>query len=329
MSTQNSGVSIEATTICRASVKDSAQVDVVSYYGVIRKIILLDYHKFQIPAFKCDWANKGHSVRIEDGFTVVNLHQAVITFLLQYSFIFAFPPYSLQQNTRKMKIEGFEPIFGEPKAEWADSRSDSLGRFLFHVSAPDSSHLLIQVTDFRSNTWEAKRSVLQLDDVRDEIGIGGSWSEFIDYVVASIKSEDVKLILEGHSNADGAAYAKIVAQKSKGMPRISISLTRLTGSAATEAMAKLSLELFTAFRSMQTLIVQEQERCLQLEKEAAAEKVWYFWENDISSHKDEDSDKQAAQSPVASKVANRVIPAHRRAKVRGALLQDTEDDKDN
>lgn len=63
-----------------------------------------------------------------------------------------------------MKIEGFEPIFGEPKAEWADSRSDSLGRFLFHVSAPDSSHLLIQVTDFRSNTWEAKRSVLQLDD---------------------------------------------------------------------------------------------------------------------------------------------------------------------
>lgn len=38
---------------------------------------------------------------------------------------------------------------------------------------------------------------------RDEIGIGGLWSEFIDYVVASIKSEDVKLILEGHSNAGG------------------------------------------------------------------------------------------------------------------------------
>ena len=55
MSTQNSGVSIEATTICRASVKDTAQiVDVVSYYGVIREIILLDYHKFQIPIFKCD-----------------------------------------------------------------------------------------------------------------------------------------------------------------------------------------------------------------------------------------------------------------------------------
>ncbi|KAL9459580.1 hypothetical protein AB3S75_002893 [Citrus x aurantiifolia] len=138
------------------------------------------------------------------------------------------------------------------------------------------------------------------------------------------------------------------------MPRISISLTRLTGSAATEAMAKLSLELFTAFRSMQTLIVQEQERCLQLEKEAAAEKernenlqnqplyskrqklqkMNFSDKTDISasisSNGSQDSpDKQAAQSPVASKFANRVIPVHRRAKVRGALLQDTEDDKDN
>ncbi|KAJ0040978.1 hypothetical protein Pint_27374 [Pistacia integerrima] len=40
-------------------------------------------------------------------------------------------------------------------------------------------------------------------------------------------------------------------------------------------------------------------------------------------------DKQAAQSPISTKVANRVVPAYRRAKVRGALLQDTEDDKDN
>ena len=75
MSTQNSGVSIEATTICRASVKDIAQIiGVVSYYRFIREIILLDYHKFKIPIFKCDQANKGHSVRIEDGFTIVNLH---------------------------------------------------------------------------------------------------------------------------------------------------------------------------------------------------------------------------------------------------------------
>lgn len=75
-STQNSGVSIEASTMCRASAKDTSQVvDVVAYYGVIRDIILLDYHTFQLPIFKCDWANIGHGVRFEDGFTLVNLPQ--------------------------------------------------------------------------------------------------------------------------------------------------------------------------------------------------------------------------------------------------------------
>ncbi|KAL9457402.1 hypothetical protein AB3S75_006449 [Citrus x aurantiifolia] len=74
--TQDSGVSIEATTVCRASAKDNAQVvDVVAYYGVITDIILLDYHNFQLPLFKCDWANKGHGVKVDDGFTLVNLHQ--------------------------------------------------------------------------------------------------------------------------------------------------------------------------------------------------------------------------------------------------------------
>lgn len=34
---------------------------------------------------------------------------------------------------------------------------------------------------------------------RDVTGIGGSWSDFLDYVLASIKSDDVKLVLEGDS----------------------------------------------------------------------------------------------------------------------------------
>ncbi|KAK9184761.1 hypothetical protein WN943_025112 [Citrus x changshan-huyou] len=54
----------EATTVYKASAKDNAQVvDVVAYYGVITDIILLDYHNFQIPLFKCDWTNKGHGVK--------------------------------------------------------------------------------------------------------------------------------------------------------------------------------------------------------------------------------------------------------------------------
>ncbi|KAL5723294.1 hypothetical protein ACHQM5_006709 [Ranunculus cassubicifolius] len=43
-STQDSGVSIEATTMCRSSSKDTNQIcDEVVYYGVIKDIILLDY----------------------------------------------------------------------------------------------------------------------------------------------------------------------------------------------------------------------------------------------------------------------------------------------
>lgn len=66
---------------------------------------------------------------------------------------------------------GFEvhlkPIFGHPKVEWAaGNASTPPRRFLFHVHAsPDSLHLRIHVTDFHCDTWEAVRSVSQLDDM--------------------------------------------------------------------------------------------------------------------------------------------------------------------
>lgn len=75
-STQDSGVFIEAETVCRSSAKDNAAVvGNVSYYGVIKDIILLDYRTFQMPIFHCDWANTINGVKQDDGFTLVNLHQ--------------------------------------------------------------------------------------------------------------------------------------------------------------------------------------------------------------------------------------------------------------
>ncbi|XVE83366.1 hypothetical protein DITRI_Ditri16bG0083500 [Diplodiscus trichospermus] len=155
-------------------------------------------------------------------------------------------------------LDDFEPIFGEPKVEWAGSCSASRQArgFLFYVHSPDSSHLTIYVSDFRDSTWESVRSVLQLEDMRDSVGIGGSWSDFVHYLVASIKSEDVKLLLEALPDSSDTKSAKLVAQKSKGMPRISFSLTKLTGSAASDAMASLSLELFKAFRGLQYQFMQ-------------------------------------------------------------------------
>ncbi|XP_022883541.1 uncharacterized protein LOC111400360 [Olea europaea var. sylvestris] len=75
------GVSIEAQTICRSSVKDiSHVVGKISYYGVIRDIILLNYRSFKVPLFHCDWANIDSGVKIEEGFTLVNLHRGQYQF---------------------------------------------------------------------------------------------------------------------------------------------------------------------------------------------------------------------------------------------------------
>ncbi|RIA04807.1 hypothetical protein BRARA_K00924 [Brassica rapa] len=73
--TQNSGVTYEAFSMCRSSARDTRHTaDMVTYYGVITEIILLDYHMFSVPLFKCNWANRGYGVKEEDGFTLVNLH---------------------------------------------------------------------------------------------------------------------------------------------------------------------------------------------------------------------------------------------------------------
>ncbi|KAM0961291.1 hypothetical protein ACFX13_021008 [Malus domestica] len=68
-------------------------------------------------------------------------------------------------------------------------------QFLFHVhcSTAGHAHLRIHVTDFH---WKAVCSVSQLDNLRDNIGIRRSWLEFIDYLVTSLKSQDVKLVFD-------------------------------------------------------------------------------------------------------------------------------------
>ncbi|KAF9604157.1 hypothetical protein IFM89_003281 [Coptis chinensis] len=73
--TQNSGVALPASSLCRASAKDNRKIEqVVTYYYVTKKIILLDYGTFQYPLFKCDWANVGSGIKVEEGLTLVNLH---------------------------------------------------------------------------------------------------------------------------------------------------------------------------------------------------------------------------------------------------------------
>ncbi|XP_059668758.1 uncharacterized protein LOC132313832 [Cornus florida] len=75
-STQDSGVSLEAETICQSSERDTNQVlGKVSYYGVLKDILLLDYHTFKVPIFDCEWENIRNGIKVEDGFVLVNLHE--------------------------------------------------------------------------------------------------------------------------------------------------------------------------------------------------------------------------------------------------------------
>ena len=61
--------------MCRSSARDTRHTaDMVTSYGVLTEIILLDYHMFSVPLFKCNWVNRGYGVKEEDGFTLVNLH---------------------------------------------------------------------------------------------------------------------------------------------------------------------------------------------------------------------------------------------------------------
>ncbi|WMV12613.1 hypothetical protein MTR67_005998 [Solanum verrucosum] len=300
-----------------------------------------------------------------------------------------------------MGFDEMEPIFGRINAEWSAPHKTPLKSFLFHVHGlpSDPSTLHVCATDFHSNTWDALKSAQELEDMRDRTGIGGSWSDFVDYLIAAVKSEDVKLVMDGQSKVGGAAHAKLVAQKAKGMPRIAISLSKLVDTAATEAMANLSLELYTTFTNVHNLlkaglypdpcfwcyqwchfkirqsgpiaasslsssrkaavaclylfvfpssVFEEQQRCCELinvlseekEKNETAQKqldaLLYSKRQKITENTASDTAtvssslespvKQAAQLP-STKVTNRVVPAHRRARVRGVLLHDTEEER--
>nr|KYP67864.1 hypothetical protein KK1_024219 [Cajanus cajan] len=153
-----------------------------------------------------------------------------------------------------MAFEDFDPIFTKLKVE---RTSQSSSPFFLHVYAPDSSHLVIHVTNIY-DAWEARLSLSMLEDIRDIVGIGGSWSEFADYFITSLKSQDLKLVLEADSNSDGnVSHAKLVAQKSKGMPLITIPLTKLVDSTSMEVKLNFCSSLFDAFeiKSMECSLV--------------------------------------------------------------------------
>ena len=73
--TQNSGVSVVASTMQIASAKDKNPIfGELCFYRIIIEIWDLDYTKFRIPVFKCDWVDNNNGIKVDElGLTLVDL----------------------------------------------------------------------------------------------------------------------------------------------------------------------------------------------------------------------------------------------------------------
>ncbi|KAI5409356.1 hypothetical protein KIW84_054964 [Lathyrus oleraceus] len=74
---QNSGVTVVAEAMHISSVKDlNPKFANLSYFGVIERIWVFDYEKFQIPIFGCKWVENNNGIRMDkSGFLQVDLNR--------------------------------------------------------------------------------------------------------------------------------------------------------------------------------------------------------------------------------------------------------------
>ncbi|KAH7439024.1 hypothetical protein KP509_04G041400 [Ceratopteris richardii] len=169
-------------------------------------------------------------------------------------------------------METFEAIFGQAEGSLEEAIPCALLPFVFLLHSSDGKSLRFHVSDFHSNTWQTIRTHELLEDLRDQVGIGGTWDDFIQYIRDAFLSENVKLILGGPASSiggHGATTARVVAQKSRGMPRISLNLEKLTGSPAEDVMGLIMVELLKSYRHKSNALQIEEKNVCQLKEMVA------------------------------------------------------------
>jgi len=254
-------------------------------------------------------------------------------------------------------------VFGEARPENGDHDADALPRrpVLFHAHAHSQGPLRVVATDLRSLAWHCSLDLDDLQDLQDDVGIGGSCSDFLDYLFSSFSSAQAKLVFPASQGAD---TAQLVATKAKGLPRITISLHPVDTSALKDVIADFSLALYASYKTKQEHASREQERVSRLMESLASERQK---KNEVMQKQLEALsflDKRKATKPkvvadqvpsvsgaplssdqvivpaqqqtsVASpskvppaKATKRVAHVSRRTRVRGALLQDADENDD-
>lgn len=174
-----------------------------------------------------------------------------------------------------LNLQRFHSVYGQAEGSLEEAIPCALLPFVFYLHSKDGQSLRLQITDFHSNTWQTIRTPELLEDLRDQVGIGGSWDEFLQYIRDAFASENVKFILGGPASSiggHGATTARVVAQKSKGMPRVSLSLEKLAGSSAEDAMGLITVTLLKAFKHQSDALETEQRAISQLKESLAAAK---------------------------------------------------------
>ncbi|KAI5071114.1 hypothetical protein GOP47_0013365, partial [Adiantum capillus-veneris] len=172
-------------------------------------------------------------------------------------------------------MEGFNAVFGQAEGSLEEAVPCALLPFVFLLHSSDGKNLRFHISDFHSNTWQAVRTPELLEELRDQVGIGGSREDFLQYIRDAFSSDNVKLILGGPASSiggHGATSARVVAQKSKGMPRISLNLEKLVGPSAEDVMGLITVELLRAYKYQSKALDAEQKSASQLKETLAKSK---------------------------------------------------------
>uniref|UniRef100_A0A0E0H868 Uncharacterized protein n=1 Tax=Oryza nivara TaxID=4536 RepID=A0A0E0H868_ORYNI len=148
-----------------------------------------------------------------------------------------------------MAMDAFGSVFGEAKPPVTMRMRPVLFHAHAHAHAhtDDVSQLRLLATDLHSLAWDRSLSLSNIDDLRDDVGIGSSCSDFLDYLKSCLSSGEVNLIFP-HNGLD---RVHLIATKAKGLPHITISLNTLTHSTLNDVIANFSLSLYAAFRTTQ------------------------------------------------------------------------------